>query len=423
MRRAEELKLIDSEAYQAALNLMNPFPDDADVPAGWPCSSGVGSIRNVFRDTISVDASGLTTTDTWSFAVVFTPVASTLIGTHGVWDPSTGVITGGVLDVQGRGTWNVYRWLGNNYPDFTVNGPYATAQLVNVLAPNSMTRLCGAGMEAINTSASLYRGGMGYAYRLPSNYANLTRLSPSSGVTSVSQWENVQLACPIFNPDFFTNLNTTYMGPAHNGICAISLPSTSENKPTMFGPHAYQVSNYNTLNCYYSVTSSAPTWDWTTCGIVVTGLTPQSTFTIKCKAYLENLPLAIDDFTSSLTSPCVPYSPLLRELVSQVLHHMPAGFDYSENPFGEWMSKVLDGISNVLPIIGDALPFPGSGAIARGISAAAQLGSKALSGKPALQQQQRSAQSNNSSASSSSRSRKKVKQTQQMKSKTNTNKK
>ena len=89
---------------------------------------------------------------------------------------------------------------------------------------------------------------------------------------------------------------------------------------------------------------------------------------------MEASPLDVSSVTAALSKPGVAHSPVIEEIIASILRDMPAGFDYRENPFGEWFMKILDTVANVAPAIGTALSpiFPPAAMLGHGVGGLAR---------------------------------------------------
>ena len=162
-------KQASPEAVQAMLNLVDPFPDSALEAVGWPDATGCPSVSFVDREEISISAPA-GTTSSWNFHVTFSPYLTNTnqLGALFSW-LSDGTISGGGTFVGTRNLWNVFTWKdADPAPDPTGTNPVYKSAVSDSIPNNSMVRVCATGVEAVNTSTALYRGGYQYAYRTKS---------------------------------------------------------------------------------------------------------------------------------------------------------------------------------------------------------------------------------------------------------------
>lgn len=381
MERAEAAKLITPEAYQSALNLMNPFPDDSLCPSSWPDSLSSPTLTNVARETHALSAPAGTATS-WNFHAAFVPLtdASTLT-TNAIYNAASGTVTSGVANVNNLGMFMVWTWKDTDpVPNLQTTAPTYTWSPTDVMATGSITRLSAAGIEAINVSTDLNRGGTAYAYRMPSNVSDITFMPSSLPANqTMIRWPILQ-SPPAFI-DEFINYGNTYLGSARNGVVAVSTPEDHLNRFAPFVATAPCIFNPATERMAVCSPAGSPVFDWCTAGVWVTGLVPDAVFTLNLRAFFEYKPSLADPFSMSLAKPCTPVSPVFDELVSGVIRSMPAGFDYAENPFGEWMGKILTSIASVLPAISSVIPHPVVSGVVSAIAPGMRKLGRSLQGK------------------------------------------
>lgn len=376
---AEAQNLITEEGFQAFLNLCNPFPDSDVVGAGWPGIHPVKTIPNAVTLTENLSAPAGTTTS-WNFHAVMLPYIESDYSMIGcLYNNITGAVTGGTVSTDASAMFQYWTWKdADPVPNFQTDAPTGYLSPANFVVSNAEQRLCAGGIEAINTSALIDRSGYGYAYRTQGDVDSVSFITSVAPATSLLQ-RNVAIMSPPLTFNQIVNYSTTYQGTAERGIVCVNLPNKIENP---FAPAVTtRLACIDRSSARATIMSSTPhpVFDWATAGIIVTGLKPEASFQLKCRAFFEAAPLPGGGYTQTLARSSVPYSPMMLELVANTLASMPAGFDYAENPFGEWMSKVLNLASHAFPAIGKALPLPYAASIGSALGNLAGAGSKALS--------------------------------------------
>jgi hypothetical protein len=242
----------------------------------------------------------------------------------------------------------------------------------SVIPAGLPARICAMGVEAVNTSADLYRGGMAYAYRMPNPELDIAQ---SSGVAGVSR--NDWIAQPASAVADITNLGGTYSGDARRGVVYVGAPDRVEHNPFIsdfpsftFYPTA-QASNTNVT----LLNTTFPVSPWEQGGIFLTGLAQNSSFVLKFRCFVEiAVPAKAAQIYQSLATTPSPISSSALEILTAMVEFLPAGFDYAENPMGEWFEKVLGMIAEVAPTIGKALGtvFPVAGIVGNAVGTGAQ---------------------------------------------------
>jgi hypothetical protein len=387
------------DAVQAALNLVDPFPDGAFKRVGWPDGKSVNAVPVVWNDEFSISApNDLDPGVTWSAHISMSPFTRSRLenwddttNSVSTYDATTGVIGVAVNYENSPATVQVFTWGDDNPP---VSGaPMPAAYQAGV--PRSYTqnphRITCFGIEAICTGAYVNRGGMGYAYRVPSDVETLhvqnsTGTAPASArlISSSFMSDRPQL------PGDVVNYPNTYVGSAKDGIVAISTPANFTNRALQNLAATYYrrlKAAGNTAELFKIESGelgTAPSC-WSHSGIFLTGLTQGTSYTIRTRMCIETFPSVEDEYSVSLSDMVTPHSPVLEEVLFRILRDMPAGFDYAENPFGEWFDSILGAVSKFAPMIGGALGsvIPGAQLIGQGIGAVANAASSSKAKKVA----------------------------------------
>lgn len=385
-------KLATESAVQSALNLVNPFPDDSTIPSGWPDGAAFPTVPVVYKSEIPLTApAGLPAGATWDAHIMVRPfmIASTAAWSSANLTQDLGMITGNLAGTATASMFQVATSQSGLLPIPDTNA-WNTAQVVTATPEGVFRngaavpfRICALGVEAVNTSAALYRGGMGYAYRTPS--VSFPVFQTSLSTTNVFNQSATIITPPPTTPADIINLANTYSGSAEAGVVYVGSPQNfAENDFTYPYPSLVTyVYNYGGGVTPYNIrqvsTLMAPA-KWDNGGIFLTGLAQNSSFTLKFRCYGEiaSVPLSGNATWQALAQPSVPYSPSLIQILTEMGEYLPAGFDYRENPFGEWFTRVLNVIAEVAPPVAAALGavHPVAGMIAHGVGQ----GAKALSG-------------------------------------------
>lgn len=363
MEKAVAANLATEEALTSAINLVDPFPDDSIDNVGWPTTSSSYTVPQIRTEYVSVSAPG-STVNTWNMKVLFLPISNVWQMTGmGDWNRNTGLVTNTTSVGVTFGQFNVWTW-DSAAPEPSYLSAPTYSVTMDADASWSKNRMTLAGFEAINTSSDLYRGGMYYGYRVPRYPYNAVQLGSVAAPTPLMFARTEFLGGFPSGLDDVTNLSTTISGKARDGVGVFSLPRSFENEYT--APSATLIGIVNEIS-----TSTAPlarfraegqltsVYDWDLCGAYITGLAKEATFQLKCRVgYETQVTSASSKLIQAVSTKPVPRSLLIEEMLSQLLTHTPAGFDYSENPLGEWMAKILNGLASVVPILGNFIPHP-----------------------------------------------------------------
>lgn len=106
--------------------------------------------------------------------------------------------------------------------------------------------------------------------------------------------------------------------------------------------------------------------------IMFTGLSEQSTLTVRARWMIERYPNDQESEIVVLANPTASFDPIALEIYSQVMQQVPAAVMFSENPEGEWWKQVLGTLADVVGTGLLAIPHP----VAKAAGAAALMANK-----------------------------------------------
>lgn len=98
-----------------------------------------------------------------------------------------------------------------------------------------------------------------------------------------------------------------------------------------------------------------------------TGLSEQSTLTVRVRWMLERFPNDVESDIVVLACETASYDPVALSVYSQVMQGVPAGVMFKENPKGEWWKTVLGNIADVVGSGLTMVPHPAAKAVGAGI--------------------------------------------------------
>jgi len=379
--------LATPEAVQSVLNLFNPFPDDTVKPTGWPDGASAPSLPLVDTAVFSVVAP-TGTTGTWNIHVCSSPwSAPSGTATTGSSWTAIGSVSPGALSpgssfspIEIKTYTDAGGDTGYPYYSAAASGSSLVSYDYQTILKSCPHRVVAQGIEVINTSAELYRGGMQYAYRYNPGALDLTYVQPPAGVLTGYLQSNFVLGSVPSSPTDIINYPNTFQSSAYNGCYCVNTPLAVDNDVTSFFPARGNVVTGGSRSAVlYNLDSFLTTSDrreWNLAGVFVTGLAPAASFTIRIRTYFELFPQPqLDADLLRLSKPPVPMSPQLMDLIASMLANLPAGCDYEENPFGEWFNTIMDTVGSLAPTIGGALSAinPALGLIGNGVGAAAKM--------------------------------------------------
>jgi hypothetical protein len=269
-------------------------------------------------------------------------------------------------------------------------------------------RLCGIGVEVINTTSDLNRQGVTTVWRQQESAEEIGMMgtsiaAPASGATiNFSTWSD----CKFYRPPPFSVANAMlYPGSrqwkAADGAYLVGTFSQAENPPQYVGylqPVVPTTSVDDIESTMADTSANEGSATWTTSvypdgsgrtynpaiklhpinmfGAMFTGLSIQTTLTINVNHYYETFPSVAEPGILVLAKPSAAFDPVALEFMSRVNSTLPVGVPASWNPDGEWFWEVVNDLVDMAPQIGSLF-----GPVGRGVGTALQLGYDALSNR------------------------------------------
>lgn len=254
---------------------------------------------------------------------------------------------------------------------------YNTNLSLTAAQVNGKTRVIAAGIEVVNTTPEMYKGGTATTYRLPS-YGTATSLQVGdstpgnlllgnvSGMTYSKYPYLKSQVMPLKNTVTWSASDGVYMPIPINAVENPLQEETSKllsfggaNKsakevhPTLIGAAAE--TSPRVPMCANAHIQPG--------GIFLTGLSNQSTFTITVKVFLEKAPDHYNAELAVLATPGAPYDPVALKLYSSALALLPIATAVGNNANGDWFKKVLQIVRKIAsPVFEFA---PGFGKVGR----------------------------------------------------------
>lgn len=359
----------------------DPFHDTAVRATGWPDVESGPSVVRVITRSITVSKPVTLPAGNWDCHIIQWPWLN--VSTFGTVDalqrynnvyctPTPAPDMGG-LEVFGTQT--------GSSVDLSANGAFARITPGDTFL-EGVTRLIGAGFEVSNTTAELYKQGsvtiwrQDTSKRAQSSYTAITStVAPGIG-TSVSAQEfvypplNIDDALLLFGSKQWEAKDGCYVPLAFIGqdnppetsnyvqpfLISSESSFSSPNDTAMITPAA--LNNFGGVYCYplqhiYPVHLS---------GAIFTGLSEQTSLTIRVKYYIETFPTTEQQDLVPLAQPSAQYDPVALELYSHCLKHLPLGVPVGMNPLGEWFAEVISEAASFLaPVVAAIAPGPWAG--------------------------------------------------------------
>lgn len=389
---------------------LDPFHDNEFQPCGWPDKLGMPSVVREMKQSMDLaypvgNASfpgGL-----WDCYVVLQPWLNAVAfrSTNRTNNVITTTVDPGPESIGG-----VQAWATNSHVDFAFGGsagPNPPIPLIGTLeiAPEisqGAGRLVGFGIEAVNTTADIYKQGLVTNWRAPEPYGEASTFSWPSGVLGndrslscaemryppqnsasallykgAKQWDACDGSYMIGtfladeNPPVMVNYTQPYF----------TVAGTEEDQTTVEGV----VGSLNTTEIWIPDTVSTAgleraqpamkIYPINQMGMIFTGLSQQTTVTIRFTYFYESFPSITQNQVVTLARDNTPYDRIALSYLTAVYRRMPVAVPVKENFDGEWWANVVEWLGTVAGIATTAFGLPEVGAA---IGAASQGGAKLI---------------------------------------------
>jgi hypothetical protein len=291
---------------------------------------------------------------------------------------------------------------GVDFADLAVTGT-ANAQGCSVPEEflQGVTKVCGMGIEVINTTAILNKQGLMSCARMVQpdveSYTSYVSLSVPANAWAVKSMTPFRTL-----PKNLTEL-ALYPGfaqeEAKDGYYAPVLFKFDRfsHYPAPYGtllldddPHAGTFDTSNPITCYSSnltqivvpgnttpfyTARQLPLYYGCDSNVVLfTGLSEETTLNLRVRWILERFPSDQEKQILVIATPSAVYDPVALEIYSRAVQMLPSGVPFTENPGGEWWKTMLAAIGKVAgPMLG-MLPTP----IGKALGSAVSMGVRAL---------------------------------------------
>lgn len=253
-----------------------------------------------------------------------------------------------------------------------------------------ITRVIGMGFEVHNTTAEIYKQGTITCYRMPqmgSKYQMRALNGVGTFVTPVvgemrrmrpgtTAEANLMKGTRTWNAAEGAYC-TCFQNSVHNPLSQLESQQISYTKEAAPGVGTtilttqWDAMGAGAAAPAASASSFEPnqTIPFDVTGVFLTGLSKETTLTVKLKVYVERAPTWSEPALSVLASPSAGYDVRALELYAQVINHLPPGVKVADNSFGDWWRAVTAILKGVAPTVGMALNpmFPGAGALGQGV--------------------------------------------------------
>lgn len=238
------------------------------------------------------------------------------------------------------------------------------------------TRIVAAGFEIVNTTPEMYKGGRILVYSMP-QCDEITSLKVHDGtagnLVDGTTTTHVSRANPVSASVANHYLGSRSWAAADGAYVPIPLRKL-DNPYRMVNSTAYSTrldgdpgSDIINAKFFGGVASDVP-YNFAnketalgSVGVFLTGLSPQSSFTITLRLFIEKIPSHDEVELCALASPSAAYDQTALKLYSYLLTKLPVGVEVAANAHGDWFRSILKTLYGIAkPIAG---LFPGGRAV------------------------------------------------------------
>lgn len=400
---------LTSDGANWVRHALDPFHDfDRDL-AGFPDADGAASVVNVFKVTLNITkpAGAAGNWDCHIFNLPHTTGRNGLNYYTGDTNLTYGrghlAFDNPMVQFAPLGLVNVIK-ADAGQPMFYENNPWAPTNWSNTIATAALEpeletglgRIIGMGMEVENTTAELNKQGAVLMYRMPGGQP----CSSTGTIVNTASTEYVQVDMRHYSAlpadmDDASRLKGTRTWAAKDGFY-MPITFSSDHVPFSTAQNvgaSYQVGEANsgsqrclippytgigTKDAQGNLTAACPSkafFPINIHGAIFTGLSPETTLTLKVRIYYES---AVTHHLATLATLAGPSAGLdlnALKMYAEMVRHLPVAVPVSYNSFGKFfrmiIGKAKSVIPKVLPLAEALLPPQAAAAIAAGKTAVA----------------------------------------------------
>ncbi len=248
-----------------------------------------------------------------------------------------------------------------------------------------ISRVIAMGFEVHNTTATLHKQGSVLSYRMPNSATRssyLATIDPGPISDAISATHCLQPPPSLADAQRLKGARTW---EAADGVYANCFQSGVHNPLNLASADHIAFSNsfatgagcawltpvgLGAAEIYPTVNRYIP---YDTTGAMFTGLSNETTLTIKLRVYVERAPSWQDYSLAPLASPSAGYDVNALQLYAAAINMLPAAVKVNENAAGDWWRGVVNVLKHVAGPIGTVLsPFvPGAGLVGNAIQSIA----------------------------------------------------
>jgi len=231
-------------------------------------------------------------------------------------------------------------------------------------------RVIACGVEAVNTTAELYKSGSATCYRAPS-HREVIQAGIVVGASTGPFFADTFDLPPATQSDaqLYPNSRTWSAAEGYYGIGTLSdsenpFLSAIPKEPWGWKPPSVSQLMSGAAQPVYTYAPSvagfqapatcttARVFPFDTHGCIFSGLNAQSTLQITTRYIIERIPSTSEPDLLVLTRPPSPYDSTALDLYAKAISELPVGCMVKENPLGEWFNDVLQTVADFAAPVG-----------------------------------------------------------------------
>lgn len=218
-----------------------------------------------------------------------------------------------------------------------------------------VSRVVAMGFEVHNTTSDLHKQGAVTTYRMPVNDSHFTTIL-SQSLTGEAQVNGTVYSQPPKTLADALRIKGTRTWEAKDGVYATCMQGSVVNPLKQLSPNTMAFISGTDPGVQCSSWVSTQAWNAATgefspdaskgipfdiTGAIFTGLSPETTLTVKLRVYVERAPGWNSPDLAPLASPSAGYDVRALELYAQMINCLPAAVKVDENAFGDWWRTVM----------------------------------------------------------------------------------
>lgn len=359
---------------------LDPFKDIVQKPIGYPDRNMAPTVIQTVHDSINISKPSDLGEGNWDCMIFLDQVwqSQPLFGTTAVNIPTafqktaqstTGYNRGGLVvraDISGQPL---------NTP--RTKNDLCRSLVTDVFEAETSARIIGIGFEIHNTTAEIHKQGSIVTFRICDELESNVYVPIVDRLTSKIplSCEGVELAEPPYSVGQAIDQPGSVQWDAKDGAYIVPTFSSESNQPKDLKPFIVCAKDGNTGTrfvppiktdgtdtvVYFDENYKNVPLPTTLVGAYMTGLSPESTFTVNLQYYIEQFP-AFDSPMHRISAPSCQEDFKAIELYTQITRQMPTGVKVDDN----FSAAFISGVSRVAQMVTKYAPT-----VVRGIGALA----------------------------------------------------